>query len=81
MKRAYWVGLLISAFLLISPIYAQAPQCPARLCGQCGFGNKYEYCVKCGKWCPRDYKQARLCGQCGFGDRKNHCVKCGKITK
>jgi len=50
----------------------------AQLCGQCGFGNKKDTCVKCGKTTFGRGVMAQLCGQCGFGNKKDSCVKCGK---
>jgi hypothetical protein len=50
----------------------------AQLCNDCGFGNKKENCVKCGKWVANNGVPARLCSDCGFGSKENNCVKCGK---
>ncbi len=78
MKRKTFFCFLILAFLLITPVFAQAPQNPARVCSDCAFGNKKDYCVKCGRWCPNNYVPARLCGTCSFGNKKDYCVKCGR---
>lgn len=51
---------------------------PAYLCNSCGFGNKKNDCVKCGKWIGSGGSPAYLCNSCSFGNRKNDCVKCGK---
>ncbi|MDO4576321.1 MAG: hypothetical protein Q4D98_14030 [Planctomycetia bacterium] len=50
----------------------------AMLCSNCGFGNRKENCVKCGKWVGNNACPARLCSNCGFGSKKNDCVLCGK---
>ncbi len=52
----------------------------AFLCNNCGFGNKKNDCVKCGKWIGGGGSPAHLCNSCGFGSKKNDCVKCGKWT-
>ena len=51
---------------------------PAMLCINCGFGNKKDNCVKCGRWIANNGVPARLCVNCGFGNKKDNCVKCGK---
>lgn len=50
----------------------------AMLCNDCGFGNRKENCVKCGKWMGSTKIPAYLCSSCGFGNRKDECVKCGR---
>ncbi|HWY38052.1 MAG TPA: hypothetical protein VNY73_05805 [Bacteroidia bacterium] len=50
----------------------------AQLCGNCGFGNKKDNCVKCDKWVASSGVKAQLCNDCGFGNKKDNCVKCGK---
>ena len=50
----------------------------ASLCSSCGFGNKKDNCVVCGKWCGSTKIPARLCNDCGFGNKKDNCVICGK---
>ena len=52
----------------------------AQLCGDCGFGNKKDNCVKCNKWVASSGSQAFLCGDCGFGNKKDNCVKCNKCV-
>lgn len=51
---------------------------PALLCSNCGFGNKKENCVLCGKWVGGHGVPARLCTSCGFGNKKENCVLCGR---
>ncbi len=51
---------------------------PAQLCNSCGFGNKKDNCVTCGKWVANNGVPAKLCNDCGFGNKKDNCVKCGK---
>jgi ribosomal protein L37E len=60
-----------------SPMYC-SPPVRAQLCNTCGFGNKKDNCVKCGKWVGNSGVPARLCGDCGFGNKKDNCAKCGK---
>ncbi len=48
----------------------------AVLCNSCGFGNKADDCVKCGK--NNAKIMAQLCNSCGFGSKDDKCVKCGK---
>jgi len=50
----------------------------AMLCSNCGFGNKKDYCVICGKWLASSRIPAYLCSNCGFGSKKDDCVLCGK---
>ena len=50
----------------------------AQLCNNCGFGNKKDNCVKCGKWVANNGIPAQLCNDCGFGNKKDNCAKCGK---
>lgn len=41
------VALLI---ITVASANAAAPRYYGKLCNNCGFGQKKEYCVKCGKW-------------------------------
>ena len=74
--------VLLSICLLLiigtTPADAIVPRFTARLCQNCAFGSKKEYCVKCGNWAPHNYSPAGLCNNCGFGSRADYCVKCGK---
>lgn len=73
------LALLCVLFMLAATsIHAKAPRYYGKLCVNCGFGNKQEFCVKCGRWANSGYSPAGLCGNCGFGSRKDNCVKCGK---
>ena len=53
-------------------------QIQARLCSNCGFGNKRDNCVRCGKWVGSSGIPAQICKNCGFGSKKDYCAKCGK---
>ena len=57
---------------------AHATHYEARLCNRCGFGNKKDNCVRCGKWVGSFRQLAYLCGSCGFGNKKDNCAICGK---
>jgi ribosomal protein L37E len=50
----------------------------AKLCSDCGFGNKKDNCAKCNKWIASTKIEAQLCNDCGFGNKKDNCCKCGK---
>lgn len=62
----------------LAPCEPAAPTYRAMYCNSCGFGNKKNDCVLCGKWVGGSGIPAYLCSSCGFGNKKNDCVKCGK---
>ena len=73
------------AFLVLPTVLSSAsrddctaPTHRAMYCNSCGFGNKKDNFVKCGKWVGSTRHPAFLCGDCGFGNKKDNCVKCGK---
>ena len=68
----------IGASVIALPRPARAEHYPARLCGDCGFGNKKDNCARCGKWMASTRIPARLCGEHGFGSKKDNCAVCGK---
>lgn len=70
--------LLPFASLLWGASDAQAVHYEALLCNNCGFGNKKNNCVRCGKWVGSTRHPARLCSNHGFGNKKNNCVRCGR---
>ena len=70
--------LLPFAGLLLAAGEAHAVHYAALLCNRCGFGNKKNNCVRCGKWVANRGVPARLCNTHGFGNKKNNCVRCGK---
>ena len=75
--------LILSAllFALLLPAVRgdlTAPTHRAMYCNSCGFGNKKDNCVLCGKWVGSTSHPAYLCSSCGFGNKKDNCVKCDK---
>ncbi len=66
---------MLAPFLGAAP--AQAGGIPAKLCNNCGFGNKADNCVKCGNWVGSTSFPAKLCNNCGFGNKADNCAKCG----
>ncbi len=72
------VFALPGVFFVTAQEAPAAPTVRAMYCNSCGFGNKKNDCVKCGKWVGSSSFPAYLCNSCGFGNKKNDCVKCGK---
>ena len=72
-------GLLLAAALaLLSAAAALGAQSyEAILCSNCAFGDKQNYCVKCGAYTFGRGAAAQLCSTCSFSNRKKHCIKCG----
>ena len=78
--QLFMLSALVLMLTSFSPLRKAEPvtQFKAQLCNDCGFGNKKENCVKCGKWVASNGVPAVLCNDCGFGNKKDNCVKCGK---
>ena len=80
MIKKLLIVVCILMLLGVAPTEAKAPRYTGRLCSSCGFGNKKDNCVLCGKWMSSTYYPAGLCTNCGFGNKVENCVKCGKWT-
>ena len=75
MRKA--ILLCLAALALAAPA-AHGRGSVAQLCTNCGFGERWKYCVKCGAYTFGKGVPAVLCQNCAFGDRKKHCLKCGR---
>ena len=77
MRKA--ILLCLAALALAAPA-AHGRGSVAQLCTNCAFGDRRNYCIKCGAYTFGKGVPARLCENCGFGERWKYCVKCGAYT-
>lgn len=75
MRKA--ILLCLAALALAAPA-AHGRGSVAQLCTNCAFGDRRNYCIKCGAYTFGKGVPAVLCQNCAFGDRKKYCLKCGR---